>query len=40
LPFPNTKKFKLKKDKLSQEGWRKVCKKLGMKSIEKKKLFK
>jgi DNA polymerase-1 len=33
LPFPGTKKPKLQADKLSQKGWREVCKQLGFKSI-------
>lgn len=36
LPFKGTKTFKLKKDVLSDKGWKDVCKKLGMKSIKDK----
>jgi 5'-3' exonuclease len=35
LPFKGAKVFKLKKDKLSQEGWQEVIEKLGMKSFRK-----
>lgn len=36
LPFKGTKVFKLKRDKLSEEGWLAVITKLGMKSIRDK----
>lgn len=34
LPYLGTKSRKLRKDKLSTEGWKKVCDMLGMKSIK------
>lgn len=34
LPLKGTKVFKLQKDEISQEGWKAVCKKLGLKSIK------
>jgi 5'-3' exonuclease len=36
LPFEDVKIFKLRKDKVTEEGWGKVCKKLGMKSLRNK----
>ncbi len=33
LPYAGTNIFKLKKDKVSKEGWQSVCDELGMKSI-------
>lgn len=36
LPMKGTKKFELKKDKISEEGWKTVVKELGMKSIREK----
>jgi DNA polymerase-1 len=36
LPFKGTKVFKLKKDRISEEGWKNVMKKLGMKSLREK----
>jgi len=36
LPFKGTKVFKLRKDKLSEQGWKEVCELLGMKSIRDK----
>jgi 5'-3' exonuclease len=39
LPFPDTKKFKLKRDILSDTGWQKVCDKLGFKSIRDRSLL-
>lgn len=40
LPYPGVRKFRLKKDQLSEKGWREVCKKLGMKSLKTKMPFK
>jgi len=34
LPFPGTKRFQLKKNELSIQGWKKVIKELGLKSIK------
>ncbi|GAH00618.1 unnamed protein product, partial [marine sediment metagenome] len=39
LPFKGTNVFKLKKDKLSKEGWIKVTKTLGMKSLQNHNIF-
>lgn len=36
LPFKVTKVFKLQEDEITQEGWNKVMKKLGMKSLRDK----
>jgi len=36
IPFAGTKVFKLRDDKISKEGWKKVCKMLGMNSIKDK----
>ncbi len=36
LPFDGTKKYKLKKDDLSAQGWKQVIRKLGLKSIRDK----
>ena len=36
LPFRETKVFKIKKDKLSVDGWKQVMKSLGMKSLKEK----
>jgi len=33
LPYPGTQKFHLRRDILSEEGWKQVTKKLGMKSL-------
>ena len=33
LPFEGTNIFKLRRDKLSEQGWKVVCQQLGMKSI-------
>jgi len=39
LPLIGTKKFKLKQDELSEQGWKQVTKMLGMKSIRDKMPF-
>lgn len=39
LPLKGTKIFKLKKDRLSKEGWHKVIRKLGIKSLKEESLF-
>jgi 5'-3' exonuclease len=36
LPFPGTKSVKLRHNKLSQQGWRKVCRILGFSSLRDK----
>ncbi len=36
LPFKGTKKYKLRKDELSADGWKRVIRKLGLKSIRDK----
>ncbi len=36
LPFKGTKKYKLRKDELSADGWKQVIRKLGLKSIRDK----
>jgi 5'-3' exonuclease len=35
LPFEGTKKFKLRENRFSNDGWVKVCKELGIKSMQK-----
>lgn len=39
LPFEGIKKFKLRRDKLSEQGWKQVTKMLGMRSIKDKMPF-